>query len=322
MTSRATELGAVLDLRVPVVGAPMAGAAGGRLAAAITAAGGLGMVGVGNVATVEQIQPEFEIASAAGGFGAGLMCWSLPDNPELLDVALRYSPSLISLSFGDPRPYLDKVHDARIPVVAQVGTRAEAEDVLDAGVDGVVVRGDEGGGHGRGVVATLPLLQQILELTDRPVLAAGGVATARGLAAVLAAGASAAWVGTPFAASEESLFRDSAKEAVIAADTDQTVYTRAFDVAQRFDWPTIYGGRAIANEFTGAWADRVGALEGNVPDEMTATMKQARVDGDTSIAPVYAGESAGLVNEKRTAAQVVEQFAEFRTYLAAAQRWV
>lgn len=317
-----TDLADVLDLAVPVVGAPMAGAAGGRLAAAITAAGGLGMVGVGNVATVEQIEPELAIASAAGSFGVGLMCWSLPDNPALLDVALASGPSLISLSFGDPRPYLDRVHDAGVPVVTQVGTRAEALDVLDAGVDGVVVRGDEGGGHGRGVVATLPLLQQVLELTDKPVLAAGGVATARGLAAVLAAGAVGAWVGTPFAASEESLFKQSAKDAVIAADTDQTVYTRAFDVAQRFNWPTIYGGRALANDFTAQWADDVATLEGDVPAQLTADMKEARAQGNTAMAPVYAGESAGLVTGPRTAAQVVESFAGFRAHLRAAQRWV
>ncbi|GAB18745.1 putative oxidoreductase [Gordonia effusa NBRC 100432] len=318
-----TDIDEVLGgLPVPVVGAPMAGAAGGRLAAAITAAGGLGMVGVGNVATVEQIAPELEIASAGGRFGVGLMCWSLPDNPELLDVTLAASPSLVSLSFGDPRPYLDTVHNAGIPVGAQVGTRAEALDVLDAGVDAVVVRGDEGGGHGRGVVATLPLLQQVLEITDKPVLAAGGIATARGLAAVLAAGAAAAWVGTPFAASEESLFKDSAKAAVIAADTDQTVYTRAFDVAQRFNWPTIYGGRALTNDFTAQWADRVTELEGNVSDELTSEMKQARVQGNTDMAPVYAGQSAGLVSQNRTAAQVVESFAGFRGHLAAAQRWL
>ncbi|MFW0789174.1 NAD(P)H-dependent flavin oxidoreductase [Gordonia sp. CPCC 205333] len=314
--------GLLNDLRVPVVGAPMAGAAGGRLASAITAAGGLGMVGVGNVATVEQLAPELEIASAGGRFGVGLMCWSLPDNPELLDVTLAASPAVISLSFGDPRPYLSVVHGAGIPVVAQVGTRTEALDVLDAGVDAVVVRGDEGGGHGRGVVATLPLLQQVLDITDKPVLAAGGIATARGLAAVLAAGAAAAWVGTPFAAAEESLFKDSAKQAVIDADTDQTVYTRAFDVAQRFDWPTIYGGRALSNDFTAQWAERVTELEADVPDAMTAQMKQARVQGDTAMAPVYAGESAGLVTEHRTAAQVVDSFAGFRDYLVAAQRWL
>ncbi|NMO00913.1 nitronate monooxygenase [Gordonia sp. TBRC 11910] len=319
MTDVAELLG---SLRVPVVGAPMAGAAGGRLAAAITAAGGLGMVGVGNVATVEQITPELEIACAGGVFGVGLMCWSLPDNPALLDVTLAHAPSVISLSFGDPRPYLDRVHDAGIAVVAQVGTRAEAVDVVDAGVDAVVVRGDEGGGHGRGVVATLPLLQQILDITDKPVLAAGGIATARGLAAVLAAGASGAWVGTPFAASEESLFKDSAKQAVIAADTDQTVYTRAFDVAQRFNWPTIYGGRALANDFTSQWVDRVSELEADVPDELTAAMKEARAQGNTAMAPVYAGESAGLVTQMRTAGEVIESFAGFREHLRAAQRWL
>ena len=312
----------VAALSTPIVGAPMAGAAGGRLAAAISAGGGLGMIGVGNVATVEQGRGECGMAAASGErVGVGLMCWSLPQNPELLDAALEFEPIVVSLSFGDPRPHLAKVRATGAAVVAQVGTRAEAADALDAGVDGLVVRGSEGGGHGRGVVSTLPLLQQVLDLTDRPVLAGGGVATARGLAAVLAAGAVAGWVGTPFAACAESLFRPELKEAVIAADTDQTVYTRAFDIAQRFDWPTRYGGRALVNTFTTSWADRTDALQAAVTDELTAKIKQARVDADLSLAPVYAGESAGLVDRARTAAQVLADFAPFRDYLRAAQRW-
>ncbi|GAB11670.1 putative oxidoreductase [Gordonia araii NBRC 100433] len=319
-----TGLDEILDaLRVPVVGAPMAGAAGGRLASAISAGGGLGLVGVGNTATVEQVRSECEIAARSGErFGAGLMCWSLPQNPALLDVVLEFEPVLLSLSFGDPRPYLPKVRETGAAVVAQVGTRTEALDALDAGVDGLVVRGSEGGGHGRGVVSTLPLLQQILDLTDRPVLVGGGVATARGLAAVLAAGAAAGWVGTPFAACEESLFRPELKEAVIEADTDQTVYTRAFDIAQRFDWPTIYGGRALANAFTDEWAERTDALETAVTEDFTARMKQARVDADVSLAPVYAGESAGLVDRPRTAAEVLAAFEPFREHLRSAQRWL
>ncbi len=309
-------------LRLPVVGAPMAGAAGGRLAAAISAGGGLGLVGVGNVATVEQVRAEVGLAAESGErFGVGLMCWSLPANPALLDAALEFGPSVVSLSFGDPRPYLAKTRDAGAVVVAQVGTRAEALDALDAGVDGLVVRGSEGGGHGRGVVSTLPLLQQVLDLTALPVLAGGGVATARGLAAVLAAGAAGAWVGTPFAACAESLFRPELKAAVIAADTDQTVYTRAFDIVQRFDWPEIYGGRALANAFSDRWAQRTDALAEAVTDEMTETIKQARVDADLSMAPVYAGESAGLVDRARTAAEVLADFEPFREHLRAAQRW-
>ncbi len=317
------DLAAILaDLRVPVVVAPMAGAAGGRLAAAVSAGGGLGMVGVGNVATVDQVRAECGTATESGQrFGVGLMCWSLPQNPALLDVALESRPTVVSLSFGDPRPYLDAVHAAGAVVVAQVGTRTEAVDALDAGVDGLVVRGSEGGGHGRGVVSTLPLLQQVLDLTDRPVLAGGGVATARGLAAVLAAGASAAWVGTPFAACAESMFRPELKDAVIAADTDQTVYTRVFDIAQRFDWPEIYGGRALANAFTDRWAAHPDVLSESLDDELTAQIKQARVDADLSLAPVYAGESAGLVDRARTAAEVLADFEPFRDHLRAAQRW-
>ena len=112
----------------------------------------------------------------------------IDQRPELLDIAIAARPSLIAISFGDPAPHVARLHDEGILVASQVQSRAWAETALAAGVDVLVAQGTEGGGH-TGSVGTLPLLQIVLELTDRPVLAAGGIATGRGLAAVLAAGA-------------------------------------------------------------------------------------------------------------------------------------
>lgn len=169
-------------------------------------------------------------------------------------------------------------------------------------------------------MATLPLLQLVLDRTDKPVIAAGGIGTSRGVAAVIAAGAAAAWVGTRFAASAESLSADTLKQRIAAAVVDDTVYTRAFDVAQRIPWPRQFGGRALRNEFSERWADDLGALGAAVggSDELTEAMMAARASGDTALAPVYAGQSAGLTDRVETAAEIVADLARFRMHLRAA----
>jgi len=310
-------------LAEPVICAPMAGAGGGRLAAAVTAAGGLGTIGFGSAATSDVVARQCELARGHA-FGVGLMLWAMAGRPELLDSVLEQRPTLVSLSFGDPGPFVARVKESGADVCAQVGTLEEARRALDAGVDLVVARGSEGGGHGRAEVATLPLLQQVLEVSEVPVVAAGGVATARGVAAVIAAGAVAAWVGTPFAACAESDFPEPVKRAIIARDAADTVYTRAFDVAQRFGWPKVYGGRALANDFSDEWAERVDSLERAVAsgDQITAAMADARLTGDIRTAPVYAGQSAGLVHGPRTAAEVMAELSGFRRHLVEAQQWV
>ncbi len=318
------------DLAEPVISAPMAGASGGRLAAAVTAAGGLGMIGFGATVGREVIAAQSAIArgDTSGGlpgaaFGLGLMLWALEERPELLDAAIEERPTLLSLSFGDPAPFVPRARQAGIAVCTQVGTLEEARRAVDAGADLLVARGSEGGGHGRADVATLPLLQQVLEACEVPVVAAGGIGTARGVAAVLAAGAVAAWVGTPFAACSESEASDAVKQAIIDRDASGTVYTRVFDVAQRLGWPAAYGGRALANDFSHEWADRMSELEDVVArgDDIPSRMNAARAGGDLSIVPVYAGQSAGLVTRPRTAAELVADLAGFRRHLLAAQRW-
>jgi nitronate monooxygenase len=307
------------QLRYPILNASMAGAAGGRLAGAVTRAGGLGTIGFGPATTPEVVAAE--CARVGGvGFGAGLMVWAVRDKPEVLSALLAEQPVVLSLSFGDPVGLTATAQEAGVSVCSQVGTRAEAERALAAGVDFLVARGSEGGGHGRGEVATLPLLQQLLEFSPVPVLAAGGIGTARGVAAVLAAGAAGAWVGTPFIACEESDAGDAVKRAVVEADAADTVYTRAFDVAQRTPWPVEYGGRALANAFSDQWADRLPDLQARVDadDTLTASMNAARRSDDLTIAPVYAGQSVGLVQRVRTAADVVSELSRYPELLQAA----
>jgi nitronate monooxygenase len=303
---------------LPVVCAPMAGVAGGRLAAAVSEAGGLGMIGVGYTASPEWITEQLAIAAEPGGpVGVGFILWVLETNPGWLDTALEAGCGLVSLGFGDPEPWVSRVHDGGSLAAVQVGTRVEARRAAAAGADILVARGSEGGGHGRSEVATLPLLQDVLAAHDLPVLAAGGIATAAGLAAVLAAGAAGGWVGTPFAACAESDNAPAIKQAIIGAGSDATVYTRAFDIAQGHSWPAEYGGRALANSFTETWAEREPELRQAVSasDKIRQDMLRARQEADLSLAPVYAGEAAGLVGSERTAGEVLAELAGFRALL-------
>jgi nitronate monooxygenase len=306
-------------LRFPILNASMAGAAGGRLAGAVSRAGGLGTIGFGTAATPESVAAECARAEGAP-FGVGLMVWVVRERPELLTAVLAERPEVLSLSFGDPAGLVPIAQEAGASVCSQVGTLAEAEQALAAGVDFLVARGSEGGGHGRGEVATLPLLQQVLAMSPVPVLAAGGIGTARGVAAVLAAGAVGAWVGTPFVACEESDASAAVKRAVVQADSADTVYTRAFDIAQGVPWPKHYGGRALANPFSDVWADRIRDLEAlaETDDSLTATMIDARRHDDLSMAPVYAGQSVGLVPRIRTAAEVVGDLSGYAEHLRSA----
>ncbi|MER7370123.1 NAD(P)H-dependent flavin oxidoreductase [Nonomuraea wenchangensis] len=295
-------------LDVPLVGAPMAGAGDGRLAAAVSAAGALGMFGVPAKAPGSWVAEQAAVAAGSGRpYGIGLMAWALPGNPEQLDAVLAARPALVSVSYGDLGPYVEPLRAAGITVAAQAGTTEEALDAERAGVDVVVARGGEGGGHGRDEVATLPLLQSVLDAVDVPVLAAGGIATARGLAAVLAAGAEGGWAGTAFLGCAETALSGPARARVLAAGETGTAYGRVFDVAQRLAWPPEYGGRALRNAFFDRWHGKEEELGEN--EAARAELTAARQDGDYDAAFVYAGQAVGLVRHERPAAEVVAGFA-------------
>ncbi|MBP2453782.1 nitronate monooxygenase [Mycolicibacterium lutetiense] len=233
-----------MGIDVPIVNAPMGGAAGGRLAAAVSAAGGLGMVGMGSSATAEQLTAELKQLDGQR-FGIGLVHWVTQDRPDLFDVALAARPALLSVSFGVDWDWVRRAHDAGLTVTTQVATVDAARRAVDAGVDVLVARGAEGGGHGEPTVGTLPLLAEVLDAVDVPVLAAGGISSARAVAAVLAAGAAAAWVGTAFAACAEALTPAPARDALLAADSDCTELTTEYDLAAGYRWPATIPERVL-----------------------------------------------------------------------------
>ncbi|MUL81164.1 nitronate monooxygenase [Mycobacterium sp. CBMA247] len=262
-----------MGMESPIVNAPMGGAAGGRLAAAVSAAGGLGMVGMGSSATAEQLTTE--LAHLDGKrFGIGLVHWVAQDRPDLFDVAVAAQPALLSVSFGEDWDWVRRAHDAGLKVTTQVATVDAARRAVDAGVDVVVARGAEGGGHGEPTVGTLPLLAEVLDAVDVPVLAAGGISSARSVAAVLAAGAAAAWVGTAFAACAEALTPAAAREALLAADGDATELTSKFDIAAGYRWPATIPERVLRGS------------------------------------PVNAGQGVGVVRRPATAAEIVKSLSD------------
>lgn len=289
-----------LGLQIPVVGAPMGGRAGGKLAGEVSRAGGIGMLGAARYATPGWIAAESTIARGLGGrLGIGLMTWALDDDDTLLGAALEQRPELIALSFGDPAPYVERAHEAGALVCSQVNTLEDLREVEAAGVDVIVAQGGEAGGH-TGRIATLPLLQEILESTSLPVIAAGGIANGRGLAAVLAAGAVGGWVGTALLASPETIGADYARDKLIAARSSETVYTPVFDRARDQPWPERWLGRALANDYTRRWH---GA--GAPAEELAAAYDPA----DPAVGVVYAGQVAGMVHEEEPAGQIVARMA-------------
>jgi nitronate monooxygenase len=300
-----------LGLRYPIVGAPMGGVAGGRLARAISDAGGIGMFGIGKSTQLSFIEEESAAARSDddGRFGLGLMVWAIEQLPELLDAAIEARPTLISLSFGSPAAFVERIHDASILVATQLNSVAAALESEQSGVDLIVAQGAEAGGHSNAVeVGTLPLLQAVLDTVRTPVLAAGGVASPRGLAAVLAAGAEGAWIGTAFLACLECSNTQDARRRIIAARETDTVLTHVFDRAQALDWPSQHPGRALRNRFTDEWHGRSEELVGNAA--ATEQYRQAREAGDFDMTVIYAGQAVGSGKRQRPAAEVVHEIGD------------
>ncbi len=299
-----------LGLRYPILNAPMAYIAHGRLVKAVSEAGALGMLGIGKDSP-EFIKKEVEYIRQDDTnikFGIGLLGWVIKDNPAIYQVALEAHPFLISISVGDLTPYVKPLQSEGILVATQVHSREEALAAEAAGVDLIAVQGSEAGGHTNKKVSTLPLLQVVLESVKVPILASGGVASPRGIAAVLAAGAEGAWVGTAFLACPETSAVESARERVLQARETDTILTSVYDRANNLPWPEHIPGRAIQNDFTARWHGHEAELVQN--SAALDELKQAAAQKNYNIANIYAGEAVGLVNERRSAGEVVRFLGE------------
>src|SRR6476646_1721620 len=248
----------------PILNAPIGGGdAPATLAAAVANAGGLGMIGgttVGGVPwLVDQIRRARELTDRT--FGVGIIS-HFPNAAELMDAALDEGVRVIAHSFADPTPFVGAAHDAGALVLCQVRTVADAAQAAAAGVDAVTAQGTEAGGH-TGRVSTLPLVPAVVDaVAPIPVVAAGGIADGRGMAAALMLGAEGVWIGTRFIATAESGVSDAYRGRVIDATADDTVLTETFDIATGMPWPEGVAGRAVANRFAARWHGHENELRG------------------------------------------------------------
>jgi nitronate monooxygenase len=304
MTLR-TKLSVLLGIRYPMLQAPMGGTAGGKLAAAVSEAGGLGLIGGGRSGAA-WLEREF---AAAGNqrVGCGFITWGLAAHPELLDRALEHAPAAIMLSFGDAAPFIARIKAAGAVAICQVQSVAQARRVLDQGADIIVAQGSEAGGHGA-VRATLPLVPAVADAvatagSEVPVVAAGGIADGRGLAAALMLGAAGVLIGTRFHAAEESLLPAAAKLRIVQGSGDDTLRTKIFDIAAGGEWPQEYTGRVLANRFSAKWRGHEAALAADRAELARYADARAADDFDTAI--IHAGEGIDLIRAIEPAGAIV-----------------
>ena len=295
-----------LGIEHPILNAPMGGGdAPGALAAAVSEAGGLGLIGGTTVGgpswLIEQIQRARELTDKP--FGVGVIS-HFPGAAELMAVALEEGVRVIAHSFADPSPFVPAAHDAGALVLSQVRTLADARVAANAGVDVITAQGTEAGGH-TGRVSTLPFVPAVVDaVAPIPVVAAGGIADGRGIAAALMLGAEAVWLGTRFIATRESGVSDAYRARVIGAGADDTVLTDVFDVAAGRPWPEGVSGRAIANDFSRRWHGRDEALAAWA-ESHRADYVALGAEHEIDQHAVWAGEAAGLVTRVEPAGAVV-----------------
>jgi NAD(P)H-dependent flavin oxidoreductase YrpB (nitropropane dioxygenase family) len=310
-----------LGIEVPIIQAPMGGAVGPALAAAVSNAGGLGMLVPwrAELDTVRrQIRETRELTRRPFGVNLNLEF----SQEERLAVCLDEEVPVISFFWRDPSALVPLAKKGGATVLHSVGSVAEARRAVEGGVDVVVAQGWEAGGHVRGTVATLPLVPAVIDaVAPTPVVAAGGIADGRGLAAVLALGAGAAWIGTRFLASAEATIHSRYRERVLQASAADTVY-----LENLFDrgWENA-PHRVLRNRTVERWEAAGRPVFGQRPGEGEVIARSsvgaavvryqsytpgAGTDGEIEELPMWAGQSVGLVSKLQPAAEIIREIVD------------
>ena len=304
-----------LSIHYPVISAPMQRMSGGRLAAAVSSAGGLGTFGcVGPPGTIgpdyirEQI--DYIRSQTDKPFGAGFITKRIAGSPQNFETVLKQQVPVILFSFADPTPWLGRAKESGAVTVCQVQTMEGARLAVAGGADILAAQGNDAGGH-TGALSLLPFLVRVVtEFPDVPVLAAGGIGDGRSLAAVLAAGAEGAWMGTVFtAAQEDDEIPDAHKELIVASDGENTIHTQVFDIVNTavsgdVPWPEGIASRAYNNRFAQEWHGREAELRDRL-DEIIPAYVEARQRGDFEIRSALFGKAAASVDAIRPAGEVL-----------------
>ena len=311
-----TPLCELLGIEHPIILAPMGGAVGTELAAAVSNAGGLGLLPLTwSDDPASDVEETRRLTSRP--FGANLVLeW---DQKHRVDALLDAGVGIVSLFWGDPAPYVDRIHEAGAIVLHTVGSADEAKRAVQAGVDVIVAQGFEAGGHVWGRVGTIALVPAVVDaVAPVPVVAAGGIADGRGVAAVLALGAQAAWVGTRFLLAEESPVHDDYRRRLIAAgETDTEWFEDLFDRG----WPDA-PHRALRNSTVDEWeaagrpssgarpgeGDQIATRpDGSAVVRYAASTPSAGMEGDIGAMSLWAGQGVALAREVQPAAEIVAE---------------
>ncbi|MGI8335832.1 NAD(P)H-dependent flavin oxidoreductase [Actinomadura scrupuli] len=294
----------LFGVRHPIVLAPMGGSAGGALAAAVSRGGGLGLLGGGN-GDRDWLARELPIVAECTGrpWGIGFLTWAI--DVEVVERALEYGPGAVMLSFGDPSPFAARIRRAGAALIVQVTDLEEARRAVDLGADVIVAQGTESGGHGaRHGRSTLPFVPVVVDLAAPvPVLAAGGIADGRGVAAVLALGAAGALIGTRFLSTTEALVAPSTATAIVEGRGEDTERSRVLDIARGSAWPSRYTARTLGHPFLDQWRGREAELAAD--PQAKQAYQEGVTQGEIPPLPVWAGEAIDLINDRPSAADLV-----------------
>lgn len=297
-----TRLTERFGLAHPILSAPMAFVSGGALAGAVSKAGGLGLLG-GGYAGLLPGEPELceELALLQGQrCGVGFITWALQQRPWVLDELLeRFTPACLMLSFGDPRPWAKRLQQDCIPLLCQVQTLQQARVALEAGAAAIIAQGQEAGGHGGGR-GLLPLVPEIADFLarhepDALLLAAGGIADGRGLAAALLLGADGVVMGSRLVASHQARTTPAALQRILQASGDETVRTTIIDALRGVPWPDDFSFRVLRNALTKQWLHREAEAR-SAHGSWAERYEEARRQQDYDTAAVVVGECVGLIH--------------------------
>lgn len=297
-----TELTERLGIKCPIVQAGMGGVAMAELAAAVSNAGGLGVIGAAML-TPTALRDEIRKVKALTDkpFAIDLLlAQGWPGQDQMIEVMIEEQVPVFASGLGTPVEYAEQMHNAGMTVMAVIGTVRHARRVVEGGTDIVVAQGTEGGGH-TGRIATMALVPQVVDaIAPTPVVAAGGIADGRGLVAALALGACGVWVGTRFVATKEAFGHDNYKRKIVDATEEGAVVTKAF---------TGKDCRVLKNRYAVQWEDRAAEIK-PFPFQMmvdSAKMEAAIRLGDTDFGIMPAGQIAGAIDEVKSAEDVVRE---------------
>jgi enoyl-[acyl-carrier protein] reductase II len=300
----------LLGIQYPVLQAGMGQVAYGALTAAVSDAGGLGVIGA-NYLSGEELRDEIGIVRERTDkpFGVDILFGRIESTDEgsqrhsrkteeLIEIALEERVPVIVSGLGDPAAIVGRAHDTGAIVMSVVGNVRQARQVVASGVDAVIASGHEGGGH-VGRVGTISLIPAVVDAIDVPVVAGGGLADGRGLVAALALGAAGVWLGTRFIATTEARGHDAYKSRIVDIDDEGTTITRGHSGKP---------ARLIRNAFTAHWDEHSEQIR-RFPQQLLEIGEPAsvlgRLEGDIDDGALPAGQSAAMIHEIKSAAAVV-----------------